>query len=140
MTEKGRVTDGGALSPSEDAMQAAIWRRLWNDYPFLRRLIWHVPNQGSSTKEGVRLQAMGVLAGVWDLHMLWKGVFHIWELKTGSNQLTRDRVDRKGKKHFGQLEWGELMATHGAMRHVCRTEQQFFEELDAVLESTGKQL
>lgn len=114
-------------------MQAAIWKRLWNTYPQLRRLIWHVPNQGASLRDGVQLQAMGVLAGVWDLHMLWAGRFHIWELKVGNNALTRDRVDRKGRKHFGQFEWGELMASQGAVRHVCRSEEHFFEELDKVL-------
>lgn len=121
------------MSPTEDRLQSVIWRRLWNQYPQLRRLVWHVPNQGSSTREGVRLQGMGVLAGVWDIHMLWMGVFHIWELKVGSNQLTRDRVDKKGRKHFGQVEWGELMSKHGAIRHICRTEDDFFKELDGIL-------
>src|SRR5690349_5324079 len=108
-----RIKDEGDLSPTEDQMQARIWKRVWNEYPALRRCVWHVPNQGSSQKEGVRLQAMGVLAGVWDLHMMWRGRFHIWEGKVGNNQPTRDRVDRKGRKHFGQQEWGEIMAAQG---------------------------
>lgn len=130
---KRRLTDNGALSPSEDRLQAQIWKRLWNTYPQLRRLIWHVPNQGASLRDGVQLQAMGVLAGVWDLHMLWNGVFHIFELKVGNNQLTRDRVDKKGRKHFGQLEWGELMAKHGAVRHLCRSEDEFFKEIEKII-------
>lgn len=132
-TGRGRVVDGGNLTPSEDAMQATIWKRLWNEYPALRRKVWHVPNQGSSLKEGVRLQAMGVLAGVWDLHMYLRGQFHIWEGKVGTNQLTRDRVDRKGRRHYGQLEWGEIMAGEGAVRHVFRSEVEFFTQLDEVL-------
>lgn len=131
---KGRIIDQGKMVPSEDAMQAAIWRRLWNEYPNLRRRIWHVPNQGSSLKEGVRLQAMGVLAGVWDLHMYLRGQFHIWEGKVGNNQLTRDRTDSKGRKHFGQLEWGEIMAGEGAIRHVFRSEEEFFVELEKILQ------
>lgn len=128
-----RILDGGNLTPTEDQLQARIWARLWNNYPNLRRLCWHVPNQGSSLKEGIRLQAMGVLPGVWDLHMFIKGQFHIWEIKTGTNQLTKDRVDRKGRKHYGQKEWGELMAANGAIRHISRTEEDFFQQLEEML-------
>jgi hypothetical protein len=121
------------IKRSEDNLQSIIWKRLWNNYPELRRCIWHVPNQGSSMKEGVRLKAMGVLAGVWDLHLFYKGEFHIWELKSKTGKLSRSRIGNKGKLCFGQFEWGELMALHGAYRHVCRTEQEFFTELDELL-------
>ena len=92
-----RILDSGRLNPTEDQMQASIWKRLWQEHPQLRRRIWHVPNQGSSLKEGVRLKAMGVLEGVWDLHMFIAGQYVIFEGKVGNNQLTKDRVDRKGK-------------------------------------------
>lgn len=129
----GRIKDENNLDPSEDQLQAQIWKRLWNEYPLLRRRVWHVPNQGSSQREGVRLQAMGVLAGVWDLHLYLRGQYVIFEGKVGANQLTRDRVDRHGRKHFGQKEWGEIMTAEGAWSFVFRTEQEFFMQLEEVL-------
>ena len=63
---------------------------------------------------------MGLLSGVWDLHCFYLGKYHIIETKVGDNQLTRDRVVN-GKKVYGQKEWGELMAAHGAIRHIYRT-------------------
>ena len=135
---QGRKNDEGRnFLPTEDQMQANIWKRLWNEYPALRRLIWHVANQGASQREGVRLQAMGVLAGVWDLHMYYRKQYVIFEGKVGNNQLTRDWVDRRGKKHFGQYEWGELMATNGAWRYVFRSEDEFFKQLEEVLTKLG---
>lgn len=118
---------------SEDRLQSNIWSRLWNEYPQLRRRVWHVPNQGASLKEGVRLKSMGVLEGVWDLHMFYRRRYVIFEGKVGNNQLTKDRIDRKGRKHFGQKEWGEIMAGEGALTYVFRSEEQFFQQLDEVL-------
>lgn len=80
-------------------------------------------------REAMKMKATGTLEGVWDLHCFYQGQFHIIEMKVGNNQLTIDRVI-KGKKHFGQKEWGELMAQHGAKKYVCRTLEQFQEVID----------
>ena len=119
---------------TEDQMQVAIWKRLWNTYPQLRRKVWHVPNEGNANAiEGARMKAKGVLEGVWDLHIFHQGYFIIAEGKVGGNQLTKDRIDKKGKKHFGQEEWGEVMRREGALAFVFRSEEEFFNKLDLVL-------
>lgn len=119
------------MNTSEDNLQYRVWLRLWRDYPFLRRRVWHVANQRKDRQEASRLQSMGVLSGVWDLHMYFKGQFVIWEAKTEHGQLTRDRIVN-GRKVFGQQEWGDIMEAEGAWKYVFRTEEQFFVQLHEV--------
>lgn len=116
---KSEVT--GQLPVTEDQLQAIFWEWAWNTYPQFRRHMWAVCN-GLPLPPILanKAKSTGLLAGVWDLHVFYKGKFHIIETKIGNNQLTIDRVV-KGKKVFGQKEWGELMAEHGAIRHIYRT-------------------
>lgn len=61
-------------SPSEDRIVSDFNMRLWNQYPRLRELYYHIPNGGLRTpQEARKLQAMGVLAGVPDVHMAVPG-------------------------------------------------------------------
>ncbi len=109
---------------SEDQIQAEFWREVWNKYPDFRHHMWAVPNaaigETINKKDFIRastLKATGLLAGVWDLHVFWKGQFHIIETKVPGGSLTKDRI-ANGKKTFGQKEWGEKMVTHGAISHI----------------------
>lgn len=103
---------------TEDQLQAALWKWAWNAYPQYRKHMWAVTNSGIANPN--RAKAMGLLSGVWDLHVFYRNRYHIIETKVGSNQLTTDRVVN-GKKVYGQKEWGELMAEHGATRHIYRS-------------------
>jgi hypothetical protein len=56
---------------NEDQFQAATYLYINNNYPKLRKLIFHVPNEGARSKqEAMKLKSMGVLAGVPDLILL----------------------------------------------------------------------
>lgn len=103
---------------TEDQLQAALWQWAWNAYPQYRKHMWAVTNSGIANPN--RAKAMGLLSGVWDLHVFYRNSYHIIETKVGINQLTTDRVVN-GKKVYGQKEWGELMAEHGATRHIYRS-------------------
>ena len=103
---------------TEDQLQAALWKWAWNAYPQYRKHMWAVTNSGIANPN--RAKAMGLLSGVWDLHVFYRNSYHIIETKVGINQLTTDRVVN-GKKVYGQKEWGELMAEHGATRHIYRS-------------------
>lgn len=105
---------------TEETLQQQFWQWAWNTpghEPF-RRSMWAVTNSGHSNP--MKAKGMGLLSGVWDLHCFWEGKFHIIETKYGDGQLTVDRIVN-GKKVYGQKEWGELMASHGAIRHIYRT-------------------
>lgn len=120
----GRITRKLPCDRTEDQLQAEFWERCWNEFPQARRCMWAVPNgENRHPAEAARMKALGLLPGVWDLHLFWKGQFHIIEAKVGSNGLTVDRV-AKGRKIYGQKEWGEIMALHGAHRHIFRTVEE----------------
>lgn len=106
---------------SEGRLQQQFWEWAWNTYPQFRRQMWAVPNGLKLNRVQSNIaKATGTLAGVWDIHVLNHGTFHIIETKVGNNQLSVDRIVNN-KKVFGQKEWGELMARHGAVRHIYRT-------------------
>lgn len=118
---------------TEDQLQAEFWKTVWNEYPQLRRHMWAVPN-GSNLNpiEASKLKATGLLSGVWDLHLFWHGILHIIETKVGNNGLTVDRLVN-GRKVYGQKEWGEMMAAHGAVRHIYKSLPEGLEIIKKVL-------
>lgn len=112
---------------TEDQIQAAFWARAWNEFPHARRHMWAVPNGLHLSPHAAQLaKATGLLSGVWDLHLFWHGTLHIIETKRPGEQLTVDRVVR-GKRVYGQKEWGELMASHGAVRHIYTSVEEGME-------------
>ena len=124
---------------SEDQLQAALWSYFWNNYPNARHHMWAVPNsaigEATNTRDIIRintLKATGLLAGVWDLHLFWNGTFHIIETKVPGGQLTVTRLV-KGRKVYGQKEWGEKMASHGAVRHIYHSLDEGKEMLKTIL-------
>lgn len=113
---------------TEDQLQAAFYQWAWQTHPEHRKQMWAVTNSGLVNP--MKAKAMGLLSGVWDLHCFNLGQYHIIETKVGDNQLTVDRVIN-GKKVYGQKEWGDLMVSHGAIRHIYRT----LEEGQAIFKS-----
>lgn len=112
------------LHQSEDQIQADFWARAWNEYPHARRHMWAVPNGLRLSAPAAQLaKATGLLSGVWDLHLFWHGTLHIIETKRPGQALTVDRVVN-GKKVYGQKEWGEMMAAHGAIRHIYHSVEE----------------
>lgn len=52
---------------NEDQFSAYTYQYINFNYPMLRRFIFHVPNEGAkSAKEGAKLKAIGVIAGIPD--------------------------------------------------------------------------
>lgn len=112
------------LHQSEDQIQADFWARAWNEYPHARRHMWAVPNGLRLSAPAAQLaKATGLLSGVWDLHLFWHGTLHIIETKRPGQSLTVDRIVN-GKKVYGQKEWGEMMAAHGAIRHIYHSVEE----------------
>lgn len=102
---------------SEDLLQSRIWQKAWNEFPQSRRCMWAVPNGYKlSAPQAMKARATGLLSGVWDLHLFWKGQLYLFELKVGRNNLTDN-----------QKEWGETMIQQGATCYVVRTVDEFFD-------------
>lgn len=96
---------------SENQLQSALFQWTWNTYPTTRGHLWAVSNGMYTNKiTAMKAKAMGLVAGVWDLHFFWEGKFHIIESKFGVGKLT----DK-------QVWWGDLMVSHGATTHIYRS-------------------
>lgn len=93
---------------NETEFQSYIFKRIWNEVPKSRRLIWAVPNGAKRTRfEQIIAKATGVIAGVFDLHCYYKGKFYIIELKFGKNTKSKE-----------QKEWEKLMIEQGAISYT----------------------
>lgn len=79
---------------NEDQFSAKTYQYINFNYPMLRRFIFHVPNEGAKSKrEGAKLKAMGVIAGIPD-YICVKPLFAI-ELKYGKNTLSNAQKEIK---------------------------------------------
>lgn len=96
------------LEPSEDAIQIALINHLkMRAVPGLE--VWHVPNGGARSKvEAARFKAMGVLAGLQDIHLLHCGTLYVLEIKR-----------RKGRLSPEQRDMGARMTAAGAVAAVA---------------------
>lgn len=111
---------------TEIQLQAECFQWAWMEFPETRRLLWAVPNGGHRNGlEAEQLKASGVIAGVHDLHFLWRGRFWTFELKVGQNKMTVDHVNKKGKKVFGQVEWATRISQQGAKWFEIRDFETF---------------
>ena len=72
---------------TEDQFQAELFAWAWNAFPHARRHFWAVPNGAWFANKIIakKMQATGVVAGVWDIHLYWLRTFYIFELKVGAN-------------------------------------------------------
>lgn len=67
----------------EIQLQTKIFQHFWNKYPQTRRCIFHIPNGGKRNRiEATHMKASGVVAGIPDLILAWKGKIYGIELKT----------------------------------------------------------
>lgn len=110
---------------SEDQLQAKFFQYVWNKHPELRYCIWAVPNGGYRNKlEAAKLKATGMLAGVWDLHIFYRGKFYIIETKVGHNKLS----DK-------QIKWRDVMLRHGAQAFVYYTFEDGVKIIEEILKN-----
>lgn len=99
------------MGKSEDRLQQEIYLWFHNDYPQYRGLLFHVPNGGlRSGREAKKLKSMGVVPGVADLLLMFRGATYCIELKT----LT-------GTQSPNQKKWQALVESHGFDYYIVRT-------------------
>jgi len=100
---------------TEAQIQAAAFQWLWNNYPHLRGLCWHVPNEGRRSRiTGNKLKAVGLVAGVPDLEFHYKGKSYFFELKT-----------EKGKQSPKQKFIQTQLEGHNFKYYIIRSLEEF---------------
>lgn len=115
MRRTGIKSPHNCIGMNEDQFQARLFQWAHNTYPQLRKLLFHVPNGGKRSKrESNKFKAMGVVAGIPDLVLLWKGRLYGFELKA-----------EKGKQSDEQAEAENKWSEHHAEYYLIRDEQVF---------------
>jgi len=63
---------------SEAKIQSEVFQAVWNEYPELRQLFFHIPNGGKRhIIEATKFKSMGVVAGIPDMFLaLARGKYH----------------------------------------------------------------
>ena len=110
-----------SVTKTEDRIQSDFIQGLWNDYPRTRGLCYHIPNGGLRTqREAVTLRAMGVVAGIPDIHLAIAacGYNSLYiEFKTSTARMNTDHVKQQEKIH-------EALRSAGHLVHVCTSTEQ----------------
>lgn len=100
---------------SELRLQAEIFKWVWNTYPQLRRCFFHVPNGGKRGKiEAVHMKAIGVVAGIPDLLLIYNSRIFAFEVKSQTGTLS----DEQKKVH-------EAWKKQGVNVVIIRTFEEF---------------
>lgn len=101
---------------SEDALQQKCYVWFWNRYPYLRGLLFAVPNGGArDAKEGKKFKLTGLVPGVSDLIFLYRTQAYLIELKK----------DDKAQLSTNQKEWKDIVEHHGFVYFVVRSLTDF---------------
>jgi hypothetical protein len=107
---------------SEIQLQAECFQWAWKEYPQTRYCLFAVPNGGRrSIMEAMQLKASGVVAGIPDMVLAWKGKAFGFELKIETGRLSKDQI----RVHAAWIE-------NGTPVYVCWSFEDFkkkFEEI-----------
>lgn len=113
-----------AHEESELQRQCVTWFRL--QYPKLARLLFAVPNGGArNAVTGAILKAEGVVPGVADLLLLVP--------RNGYHGLAIEMKTRTGRQSDSQREWQQEVEAQGYRYVVCRSFDDFRNEVDAYI-------
>lgn len=120
---------------SEIQIQAKGYQYIFNNFPALRQLIFHVPNGGSrDAREGMQLKASGVTAGVPDLLFISQGKLHFIEVKRAS-----ERFKSSGGCSQTQIELHKIWHTAGIPGIIAYSSQEIVDYVVQVCNLTHLQ-
>jgi len=110
---------------SEDALQQKCFFWFWNEYDFLRRLLFSVPNGGvRDPKEAKKLRLTGLTPGVSDFIFLYRGVAYLIELKK----------DLKAKQSRDQKIWQKDVEAQGFIYFIVRSLTEFKSLINSIVQ------
>jgi len=100
---------------TESKIHQSCYKFLHNNYPDLRKVVWHTRNEGDySQYEQSIIKSLGITKGVADLVMLYGGNFYGIEIKApGQNPRP------------SQTKWGTAIEKQGGEYHVIRSLDEF---------------
>lgn len=99
---------------SEAQLQSKCFQWAYNTYPFLRGLLFSVPNGGTrNVREGMTLKATGTTAGIPDMICLYRGIVGFeFKSETGTVSPVQKKIHEIWRSNYIPV-------------HIITTEQQF---------------
>jgi hypothetical protein len=120
-TNVAGLPTNGQLSEDQIIKQCHVW--LWNTYPALRGLNWHIANERKTTKlQGSILKAKGVVAGVPDYVINYKSKTYYVEFKT-----------EQGKQSDSQKIIEHQLNKHGFDYRIIRSFEEFKDFINQII-------
>lgn len=112
---------------TEARIQADCFTWFWNQYPHLRRLMFHIPNGGKRTKyEAARFKAMGVVPGIPDLFLaIPKGGYHGMFIEMKRPGDIPDESGRLSKHDVEQMDTMNKFDQQGYFCVYCDSVERF---------------
>ena len=108
---------------SEAHLQSHCYQWAHNTFPDTRGLLFAVPNGGTRNKiEASQLKATGVVPGVADMLLFWKGNTYAFEFKFGA-----------GKQSPAQKEWQAKVNGHIENYIIVNDAYAFMEFFKAIV-------
>jgi len=107
---------------TESQLQAKCIQYAWNEHPETRGLIYANYNNPKNAAHGAHLKAIGLLPGVADITILWKGKAYFVELKT---------LD--GKQSKAQVNWQNTVQENGFNYHLINTFETWQKLLEMII-------
>jgi hypothetical protein len=107
---------------SESAIQASCIKWCWNTHPETRGLLFEVNNNPLNGVDGANRRALGMIKGVSDTILLWKGKAYLIEFK-----------DAKGRQSTDQKAWEATVAQQGFNYFLVRDLCSFQELIHSIL-------
>jgi len=108
---------------SEAQIQSKCVAWLWNTFPETRGLFFAVQNNSEHAVRALQRKAMGLIPGVSDTILLWKGKAYLIEFKT-----------QTGTQSAAQKSWQKKVTDEGFEYYLVRSFDEFkfviFEILD----------
>lgn len=98
------------LSQSEARLQQECWMYFWNNYPEMRGLFFRIKNEDHNRIAGARNKATGVVSGVADSCLLWRGTAIFIEFKTET-----------GRQSNAQIVWQGIVTDSGYQYYIIRS-------------------
>lgn len=105
---------------NEKQLQAKIVIEFSQKMPELRGCLWATANRTLSIKDGQTQMAMGMIPGVSDLILFYRGKFIALEIKVVGKIHKKGHIER-------QLEWGKQIEANGGRYFIITSVADFWE-------------
>ena len=100
---------------THNQLQSKCFLWVWNEYPYLRGLLFSVTNNLTTSLKGragaarmAEMKSLGVVKGTTDFIFYFKGRMYAWDIKVGYDKLRPEQLDFINKVKEQGGDGGEI--------------------------------